>query len=746
MFPIKRRQFLQFAGSALATLGLSQLDIQRKGDRYGRILAQSTPRKLALLVGINDYIDNPLQGCLTDTYLQRELLITCFGFNPSDILTLANAQATRMGILQAFEEHLVKQAKPGDVVVFHYSGHGSRVSVPVCDDKDSEGDCLISTFIPADNYLSLEQRKSGGVVSDISKLTLFLLMSALPTENVTVVLDSCFSGGGIRGNLIMRALDGGTQLKLSPEEVEYQQQWRSRLNPSSIEYLRQLQAGVPKGVMLAACGRNQLASTAFDVAFNDGYGGAFTCVLIEYLWQHAGTNEPLVKAMATIAPQTTRISSTGQVPAYEVKPGSNNEHKPIYFLSRPRIPPSVGLLLAGEGDKLLLYLVGSTTQSRRAYNQGGAIFAVVDAEGHERGLVQLEPGTVKGWIGQGKMLEPKSREAIRQIVQRGAFLQERMRWIPTNLTLRLGLDASLGNDKTKAEQAIKAIKFIEALPMQETQEVEYLLGRITQENSRFQKVSRENLPSVGSIGLFTPALELIPGSFGADNESVEAAVTRLKTKFKSLLASHIVKTILNPGASRLNVAVSLSRADSKDEILATVASIPDRDTSQILLSDEQPSVGTPLQIKVINQGNLDLHVSVLLIDSEGEMTAIFPNAKAMGENAMLLKAGKILQIPEQDKFKLKVSDSLGMVEVLVIASSTSLDEALKALQNVTRGRGLPMALGEESIPVIDSLLVDLNRGARGLGVISTDRVYSVDMNQLTAMSITLNYGLHLGLM
>jgi hypothetical protein len=32
MSRIKRRQFLQFAGSTLATLGLSQLDIQTAGD------------------------------------------------------------------------------------------------------------------------------------------------------------------------------------------------------------------------------------------------------------------------------------------------------------------------------------------------------------------------------------------------------------------------------------------------------------------------------------------------------------------------------------------------------------------------------------------------------------------------------------------------------------------------------------------------------------------------------------------
>ena len=42
---ISRRQFWQFAASALATLGLNQLDLQRQGDRYRKVLAQSTPRR-----------------------------------------------------------------------------------------------------------------------------------------------------------------------------------------------------------------------------------------------------------------------------------------------------------------------------------------------------------------------------------------------------------------------------------------------------------------------------------------------------------------------------------------------------------------------------------------------------------------------------------------------------------------------------------------------------------------------------
>ncbi len=71
MSSIRRRQFLQFVGaSALTTLGLDNIDFPQQGKRYSQVLAQTKPRKLALLVGINSYLNrerfSPLQGCVTD--------------------------------------------------------------------------------------------------------------------------------------------------------------------------------------------------------------------------------------------------------------------------------------------------------------------------------------------------------------------------------------------------------------------------------------------------------------------------------------------------------------------------------------------------------------------------------------------------------------------------------------------------------------------------------------------------------
>ncbi|MGK7954941.1 MAG: caspase family protein, partial [Crocosphaera sp.] len=126
-----RRTFLQ----TLLTWGVAQESLKwlypnQQLQQYYQTLAEPTQRKLALLVGINDYGHGfNLKGCVTDVERQKELLIHRFGFNPQDIIALTDKQATREGIETAFVEHLVKQAKAGDVVVFHFSGYGNYVNI-----------------------------------------------------------------------------------------------------------------------------------------------------------------------------------------------------------------------------------------------------------------------------------------------------------------------------------------------------------------------------------------------------------------------------------------------------------------------------------------------------------------------------------------------------------------------------------------------------------------------------------------
>jgi hypothetical protein len=131
-------------------------------------------------------------------------LIHRFGFNASDILTLTDSQATRENIETAFIEHLTEQAKAGDVVVFHFSGYGSRVKMAsprqeVRGNREEEESELplasrlwppayeVNSLVPVDGILPT---KVAPVANDLLEETLVLLLRSLATDHVTTVLDT----------------------------------------------------------------------------------------------------------------------------------------------------------------------------------------------------------------------------------------------------------------------------------------------------------------------------------------------------------------------------------------------------------------------------------------------------------------------------------------------------------------------------------------------------------------------------
>jgi Caspase domain len=155
----------------------------------------STPVKLALLVGINNYLHSDkisaLAGSINDVEEMRQLLIGKFEFPPENILVLTDSQATHAAIINAIQTQLIAKAQQGDIVVFHYSGHGSQM-------KDVTGKMISGvdeTIVPYDS------RDPAGKVFDISGAELhpLLLQLAKKTKNVTFILDSCHSGTLVRG-------------------------------------------------------------------------------------------------------------------------------------------------------------------------------------------------------------------------------------------------------------------------------------------------------------------------------------------------------------------------------------------------------------------------------------------------------------------------------------------------------------------------------------------------------------------
>ncbi|MEO1622505.1 MAG: caspase family protein, partial [Cyanobacteria bacterium J06632_3] len=200
---LSRRAFFQKTGAVVTALGLAELStrlgIPAKAKDYSQALAETKGRKLALLVGIDKYPDkaipegqetNGLAGCVTDVMLQKMLLIHRFGFLPEDIVCLTNEAATREGIYQAFADHLIDQAKPGDAVVFHFSGYGAQVRIADL----VGGQATQRSLVPVDGLLPTEKRPT---LHDISEIELKGLLKQLKTKNVTTVLDAGFMELGL---------------------------------------------------------------------------------------------------------------------------------------------------------------------------------------------------------------------------------------------------------------------------------------------------------------------------------------------------------------------------------------------------------------------------------------------------------------------------------------------------------------------------------------------------------------------
>ena len=163
-------------------------------------ITPSQPAKYALLIGIDKYKSAnvpALQGSVNDIRLMRELLIGKFGMLSENIMVLENEQATHQAILDAIRNHLIAKTNKGDVVVLHFSGHGSQMK----DISGDEVDQLDETLVPHDS------RTPG--VFDISddEINGLLMQLTQKTKNVTFIFDSCHSGAAARGGNTVREIE-----------------------------------------------------------------------------------------------------------------------------------------------------------------------------------------------------------------------------------------------------------------------------------------------------------------------------------------------------------------------------------------------------------------------------------------------------------------------------------------------------------------------------------------------------------
>lgn len=137
---------------------------------------------VALVVGIERYRDLPgAPYARADAETMRDYLVRVVGVPEENVAVKTDDRATRADLGEAFEDWLPARVQPGQQVFVYYAGHGA----PGDDGKEAY-------LVPYDGNPG-NLRKSGYPLRQ-----LYRALDRLPTANVNVILDACFSGVGER--------------------------------------------------------------------------------------------------------------------------------------------------------------------------------------------------------------------------------------------------------------------------------------------------------------------------------------------------------------------------------------------------------------------------------------------------------------------------------------------------------------------------------------------------------------------
>ncbi|MEO1590433.1 MAG: caspase family protein [Cyanobacteria bacterium J06632_22] len=726
---MKRRELLLKSGVILSALGLGQVPLLH----YQQALAQPTRRKLALLIGINTYSQSvvgesfrdsapALRGCVTDTDLQRELLIHRFGFQPTDILTLTNQQATRQGIVEAFDQHLRSQAQPGDVVVLHFSGYGSQLRLGQGTDA---ANTPLKTLVPIDGTLP---SAASPWIHDLSEDTLKQLLKTLKAKSVTTVIDAGFIGpdvpltGGfkVRSRPVYPTGDGFTDL------------------PLLTNILGEKPAVPPlfPGLLLSAARPEQLT---IECDWDEINAGLFTYALTRQLWSLAPPVK-LIKlmgytrsSMQQIAAQHPQLSGQRYDETLQPYEGMLPTAKPIDAVVTERNNRTASLWLGGLLPEALPY-------SDKSW------YEPLDSEGMAR------PGRSRsGLVAQVDLSNLSDTQLQNWSV--GTAVIEAIRVLPKEVDLVVAIDQSLARiERVDATSALAALPFISSTTTP-SQPADCLFGKPPAEPTQTASldIAPEETGTKQGYGLFLPTRDLLPGTLASRGEAIKAAITRLTPKLQILLAMKRLRATINTQSSRLAVRLNLTMTSPQEKLLSQRQTLrPELPKSrQAAQLEEQPlpltvSTGSRLRYQVANFNAVPLYFIFVSLDARDRMLAFVPpplvpddESPIPLQNRYIVAPGTTFTLPEAD-IDWGVEDPIGSVETLLICSTTPFIQATAVLSTLTpKSSSQRVDLGERALALAEAILADLDSGNpdRNTGTASD----SYTLNASSWATLAMNY-------
>ncbi|WP_414568337.1 caspase family protein [Nostoc sp. CCY 9925] len=716
---MKRRTFLNRIGSILAVLGLTEAEWLTLGNRYYYALAQPSPRKLALLIGINQYPKIPaLSGCLTDVELQRELLIHRFGFQSSDILTLTEEQASREFIEAAFLDHLGKQAQAGDVVVFHFSGYGSRVKL------ETSPDTMQNALVSA-NESQIAQNET--IVNYLLEETLLLLLRSLPTNRVTAVLDTSYSAPSSIIGLKARVLQESPEAKLIAEELDF---------------LKELKTQKSRSTPTVLTTTSSSKQSAREAVFSGFSAGLFTYALTQYLWEAT----PATKIQVALSHVENSLYKLGSKQQLDLNSTQKNQQEAL--LVENLLPDSnigaegVVRAIEEDGKTVQLWLAGLPPQVLLYYGVNSRLTLPTTE--------QLVLRSRSGLTAKAQFFKIEGATPA----QVGQLVQEAVRVLPKNINLIIALDTRLERiERVDATSGFAAIAHMSTVVAGE-QPADYIFGKLQQTPSRY--------------GLFTLDGELILNTAGEVGEAVKVAVLRLAPKLSTLLAAKLWRLTENEGSSRLAIKATLEtisdissqalmqrqtlRTEISEKSLPTDAINRVSTKSRLIASAPTPTVpiGSRMQYRLENQSDRPVYLILLGLKNNQTATAFYswetPQEPNTTDNKPLFREvviapGETLTLPQTNAgSEWVIPGPAFFSEQQLIFSTAPFNATLAVLNtaNYPTPDEHPIAPLLKSLDVVQALLQDLHNASfvkTEMNGTAADS-YILDVNNWASLSFT----------
>lgn len=708
---LNRRTFLQKSGLGLLTLG-GFFNVTFPVDSLNQYsaLAESNSRKLALLIGINQYPHGrKLQGCITDVELQKELLIYRFGFNPKNIITLTNAQATKENIENAFFEYLIDQGAKDDIVVIHFSGLGRKVQVSQpasTSDNPNNSPNIVNSLIPVDGI-------NDSLANDLTLNTLFSLTESLPTKKVTVVLDTSYEKPAISlsKQLSIRSYLQDKIAVIDRNQLVLSKNIKDKLN-NGVNF--DLNSAQKSGLILSAT-KQGIAKEIVSGSFS---AGLFTYVLTQYLWESTPPNSIMI-SMGEISSRIALFTSQKEKPSLDFN--INQTSYPYYLFPEPKSAGEALVKTVNKDKTVNLNLVGLPLSVLFNYGVNSCFETQENIENNR--VVSITE--LQGRQAKGIVLNPNLN------IRQGDVLRESIRVLPRNLGLNIALDDKLERiEKVDATSSLSSVSQVQSVVGMSDDLIDCILAKIT-----------HNDDSVERYSLFSGAGILLDNTVGKNpNEAVSSAVRRFIPHLKNLLAAKLLHLTLNEGSSSLPITASLEIKTDQDITIINKQTFGYQQKQMFAENDSNKAsifsnnnlisninMGSQININITNNSEQNVSFILLGINSSGKAIAYFSP-----ENNVIMP-NETLTLPQKSSsLKWILNASKGLGELVVICSYSPFNDTLMKMYESTNAKPdaeqiIPL---ENPVEICKTLLEDLHVGSNiDVSLVSNlSEVYALDTN------------------